>query len=64
MNFVKLIGIKIDDFSSTIEFEQNYSIKESNTYKFKKKELENNGLVCILANIDSNLKLQNITQIY
>lgn len=63
MNFVKLIGIKIDDFSSTIEFEQNYSIKESNTYKFKKKELENNGLVCILANIDSNLKLQNITQI-
>lgn len=57
MRYVKLIGIKLGDFSSSIEFEQNYGIDDSNTYNSKKKELEDKGLVCILANVDSNLNM-------
>lgn len=57
MRYVKLIGIKLGDFFSSIKFEQNYDINDSNVYNSKKKELENEGLVCILANVDSNLKI-------
>lgn len=59
MKYVKLIGIKLGDFSSTIEFEQNYSINESDRYNLKKKELEDSGLVCILANVNSDLEVLN-----
>ena len=38
MKYVKLIGIKLGDFSSTIEFEQNYGINESDRYNSRKKE--------------------------
>lgn len=54
MNYIKLIAINIGDFYSVIEFEQNYSIGESDTYNSKKKELEANGLICILANVGTN----------
>lgn len=57
MKYVKLIGIKLGDFSSTIEFEQNYGIDESDRYNSRKKELEDSGLVCILANVSSDLKV-------
>lgn len=57
MRYVKLIGIKLGDFFSFIEFEQNYDINDSNTYNSKKKELENDGLFCILANVDSDLNI-------
>ena len=57
MKYVKLIGIKLDDFSSTIEFEQNYGIDESDRYNPMKKELESSGLVCILANVDSDIEV-------
>lgn len=57
MKYVKLIGIKLDDFSSTIEFEQNYGINESDRYNSRKKELEGSGLVCILANVDSDIEV-------
>lgn len=57
MKYVKLIGIKLGDFSSSIEFEQNYGINDSNTYNSKKEELENEGLVCVLANVDSGLNI-------
>ena len=53
MKYVKLIGIKLGDFSSTIEFEQNYGIDESDRDNPMKKELESSGLVCILANVKS-----------
>lgn len=55
MKYVKLIGIKLGDFSSAIEFEQNYGIDESDRYNSRKKELEESGLVCVLANVDTNL---------
>lgn len=57
MRYIKLIGINLCDFSSTIEFEQNYGIGDSNIYSSKKKELEDKGLICILANVDSNLNV-------
>lgn len=55
MKYIKLIGIKLGDFASSVEFEQNYNINDSNTYNSKKKALENEGLVCILTNVDSSL---------
>lgn len=57
MNYIKLIAINIGDFYSSIEFEQNYSIGELDTYNSKKKELEHKGLICILANVDSTFKM-------
>ena len=57
MRYVKLIGIKLGDFFSLIMFEQNYGIDDLNTYNSKKKELEDKGLICILANVDSNLNV-------
>lgn len=59
MKYVKLIGIKLGDFSSTIEFEQNYGINESDKYNSRKKELEGSGLICILANIKTNITTQD-----
>ena len=57
MKYVKLIGIKLGDFSSTIEFEQNYGIDDSDRYNLRKKELEDSGLVCILANVSSGIEV-------
>lgn len=57
MKYVKLIGIKLGDFSSTIKFEQNYGIDETDKYNSRKKELEDSGLVCILANVSSDLEV-------
>ena len=57
MKYVKLIGIKLGDFSSTIEFEHNYGINESDKYNLRKKELEDSGMVCILANVSSDLEV-------
>lgn len=57
MEYIKLIGIKLGDFSSIIEFEQNYGLEDSITYTFKNDELEKQGLICVLANVDSNLKI-------
>lgn len=57
MQYIKLIGIKFGDFSSSIEFEQNYSVKDFVAYKHKKEELERQGSICVLTNVDSNLKI-------
>lgn len=57
MMYVKLIGLHIDDFCSSIVFEKNYRSNEPDTYILKKKELEENGQVCILANVESNVEL-------
>lgn len=57
MSYIKLIAIKLGDFSSDIKFEQNYSINDSKTYIPKKKILENNGYICILANMESGIRL-------
>lgn len=57
MKYVKLLGIKLGDFSSTIEFEQNYGADETDKYNSKKRQLENNGYICILASVDSDLEV-------
>lgn len=57
MKYVKLIGIKLGDFSSTIEFEQNYGVDEADRYISRKKKLEGSGLVCVLANVNSDLEV-------
>lgn len=57
MSYIKLIAIKIGDFFSTIEFEQNYSVTDKNRYESTKSDLEKQGYYCILANVDSNMEI-------
>ena len=57
MRYSKLIRIKLGDFSSFVEFEHNYGVSDSNTYNSKKKELENEGFVCILTNVNNNINM-------
>jgi hypothetical protein len=57
MKYIKLIGVRLGDFSSAIEFEQNYGINESDRYNSRNKELEGSGLVCILTNVDSDIEV-------
>lgn len=58
MSYIKLIGIKIGDFYSSIEFEQNYGLNERDKYHSKKMELEDNGCICILANVNNDLEVR------
>lgn len=57
MRYIKLLGIKMGDFYSTIEFEQNYSIDDANIYNLRKNELEDSGQVCILLNLSSSVEV-------
>ena len=55
MEYIKLIAIKIDDFCSSIFFEDNYALKDIEEAKKDKADLELSGCICILANVKSNL---------
>lgn len=57
MEYYKLIALSIDDFSSTIFFEDNYCLSDIGQARKDKKELEAKGYTCILANIISKIKL-------
>lgn len=57
MKYIKLIAVQVDDFFSTIVFEKNYSIKQEVDFLKKKSDLEEDGYICILANMNSNLIL-------
>lgn len=57
MEYIKLIVLKIDDFCSSIFFEDNYGLKDINEAKNTKDELEQQGYYCILANVNSDLEV-------
>ena len=54
MEYYKLIAIQIDDFCSSIAFEGNYGLEDTNNVNQKKEELESKGYVCLVAKTISN----------
>lgn len=57
MEYIKLIALNIDDFCSSIFFEDNYALSNIEEVKKDKKELEEKGYLCILANTKSNVQV-------
>lgn len=57
MEYIKLIALKIDDFCSSIFFEDNYALKDIETAKNDKADLEAKRYICVLANTKSNIKI-------
>lgn len=57
MEYIKLIALKVDDFCSSIFFEDNYALADIDEAKNDKKELESKGYLCILANTKSNIQV-------
>lgn len=57
MEYIKLIALQIDDFCSSIFFEDNYALKDIETAKNDKADLEAKGYVCVLVNTRSNIKI-------
>ena len=58
MEYLKLIALQIDDFSSSIFFEDNYSLKDIEEVKKDKADLEAKGYICVLANTKSNITIE------
>lgn len=57
MEYIKLIALQIDDLSSSIFFEDNYSMSDIEEAELLKKELEEKGYVCLLAKTISNIRV-------
>ena len=57
MEYLKLIALHIDDFFSSIFFEDNYALTDIQKAKSDKKELEAKGCFCILVNMNSNIQV-------
>ena len=57
MEYIKLIALQIDDFCSSIFFEDNYAVKDIETAKNDKADLEAKGYICVLVNTRSNIKI-------
>lgn len=57
MKYIKLIALNIDDFCSSIFFEDNYALTDIEKAKSDKKELEEKGYLCILANTKCNVQI-------
>lgn len=57
MEYLKLIALNIDDFRSSIFFEDNYALSDIEKAKSDKKELESKGYLCILANTKSDVQV-------
>lgn len=57
MEYIKLIALQIDDFSSSIFFEDNYALKDIEIAKKDKADLESKGYICVLVNTRSNIKI-------
>lgn len=57
MEYIKLIALKIDDFCSSIFFENNYALKDIEIAKNDKADLETKGYICVLVNTRSNIKI-------
>lgn len=57
MEYIKLIALKVDDFCSSIFFENNYDLADIEKAKNDKKEFEAKGYLCILANTKSNIQI-------
>lgn len=57
MEYIKLIALKVDDFSSSIFFENNYRIDDKEILDVDKKCLENDGCICVVSQMTSNIEI-------
>ena len=57
MEYIKLIALSIDDFCSSIFFEDNYAMSDIEEAEALKRELEEKGCVCLLAKTISNIRV-------
>lgn len=55
MKYIKLIALKVDDFSSTIFFENNYGFDDKDILEVDKKCCENDGCTCVVLDMKSNI---------
>lgn len=56
MKYIKLIALKVNDFSSTIFFENNYKLSDKEILEVDKKCCENYGCTCVILHINSNIQ--------
>ena len=57
MEYIILFALKVDDLSSSISFENNYGINDMKTVNDDKSCLENDGCVCVVLKLTSDLKI-------
>lgn len=57
MKYKRLIALQVDDFCSTIVSEKNYGLDDTEILKVDKSCLENDGCVCIIVEMISNLTI-------
>lgn len=57
MEYIKLIALEINDFQSSIFFEDNYGINDIDEAKMQKEDLESKGYTCILANMRTDIQI-------
>ena len=55
MKYIKLIALKVDDFSSSIFFENNYGIDDKDILEVDKQCCENDGCICIVLDMKGNM---------
>jgi hypothetical protein len=58
MEYIKLIAIEIGDLYSSIFFEDNYCLSDLDTVKHQKRELEENGYICLMTKVVSEITLE------
>lgn len=57
MQYIKLIALQIEDFSSSIFFEDNYNLTDIEDAKKDKFDLESKGYICVLVNTETNIQV-------
>lgn len=57
MEYIKLIALNIDDFRSSIFFEDNYALTDIEKINKDKKDLEEKGCVCFVIRTTSNIQI-------
>lgn len=55
MEYIKLIALNIDDFRSSIFFEDNYALTDFEKVNMDKRDLEEKGYVCFLLKTKPNI---------
>lgn len=57
MEYIKLIALNIDDFHSSIFFEDNYALTDFEKVNMDKRDLEEKGYVCLILKTSSNIQI-------
>lgn len=57
MQYYKLIALQINDFCSSVFFENNYTLENIKEARRYKTELEENGYICLLIRTISNIQI-------